>query len=57
VPGKMVLIAPESDGKGNVRTTLSTQGMSRSEMLAVLFEVSCTLAVNPASWGPDEERN
>jgi hypothetical protein len=48
VPGKRIVIAPESDGKGNIRTTLfTTSDISRSECLAVLTEMMVNLSINP----------
>lgn len=48
VPGKRIVIAPESDGKGNIRTVLFTSSdISRSECLAVLTEMVVHLSMNP----------
>ncbi len=49
VPGKRIVIAPESDGQGNIRTVLfCSSDISRSECLAVLTEMMVHLSMDPA---------
>jgi hypothetical protein len=48
VPGRRIVIAPESDGQGNVRTVLlTTPDVTRSQCIAVLTEMVVNLCTNP----------
>jgi hypothetical protein len=56
VPGKRIVIAPESDGKGNVRTVLMTSpDITRSQCIAVLTEMVVNLCLDHKFAKPLEE--